>query len=108
MEVKDVGFVQTSEVVRYIEVNAGLKDINFQRVHAYKISASGLSQKKATMAQLVSNQERLRRWGIKEGRDQNTLVLARSMYKGNKAAISVCLAHIETIEHYLKESRLDV
>lgn len=108
VQVKDVGFVQTSEVVRQIEVTAGLKDINYQRVHAYKISTGGLGQKKATLADIERNQELLQKWGTKGGQDEKTLVLARSMYRGNAAMIEVCLAHIETIAFYLEAGRLNV
>lgn len=108
MEVKDVGFVQTAAVVRIIEINAGLDDINYQRVHAYKVSQSGLRAKKAILAQIRNNQDKLTEWGKKGGKDENTLVLARSMYKANEEMIRICEAHIETIGFYLQASRLDV
>lgn len=108
MQVKDVGFVQAASEILKLEVNAGLKDVDYRRVHTYKVSGLGLRQKKQVKAMIEDNQKKLRVWAGKRGRDESMVVLARSIYITNNRMIEVCDKHIETIGYYLAARGRDV
>lgn len=102
MQLKDVGFVKTSEVIRMIERQAGLVEINFRRVHCFIVSKSGLAQKRRTKSLLEDNQLKLHGWASKPGRTEESLCLARSMYTTNAYMIQKCASHVVSIEDWLE------
>lgn len=101
MQVKDVGFVKTAEVIRTIETQARLSEINYHRVYTFIVSESGLAQKKRTKALLEENQVKLHVWASKPGRPEEYLCLARSMYTTNTNMVQICAAHAVSIEEWL-------
>lgn len=107
MDVCDVGFVATATIIQRIELAAGVKDINFQRVHSYKLSLAGRAQKKRIVEQLQKNQRLLCAWAGGQEREENILVLARSMYLSNSRMLATCRMHLLTINSWLEQQDRD-
>lgn len=106
MEVKEIGFVEAAKIIRAIEQNGGLTDVNYTRVTSFEVSRRGLRRKKTALREIENNQRLLTIWAGKPGRGQKSLAVARSIYYSNNVMIDTCKSHINSISTMLGVKQL--
>lgn len=108
MEVSDIGFVNTARIVRQIETQAELEEINYNHVHSFKVSFSGIQAKKRLRAIVQANQDKLTKWAKSKQRSEEMRVLARSIYLTNDAILKMCDKHITLIAEYMDQVQSEI
>lgn len=108
MQVADIGFVNTARIVHLIETQAGLTEINYNHVHSFKVSFSGIQSKKRIKAIVEANQGKLTTWAKGKQRSEEMRVLARSIYLTNDAILKMCDKHITLIAEYMDQVQSEI
>ncbi len=96
----DLDFLVVSEYLRYVQLNAGLVEIQGSAIFSFVIAKGGLPalRKKKTLllGKLVENNTKLAEWVATSGlaAGSKELVMARSMYLMNAEYIKIINEHL--------------
>ncbi len=100
----DLDFLIVSEYLRYVQLNAGLVEIQGSAVFSFVIRKGGLpalkKQKTALLGCLVENNAKLAEWVTTSCLEKGSkeLIMARSMYLTNVEYIKMVNEHLRTCD----------